>query len=128
MSDPALIEAVRQTKPVVILDTASRFLQANDENSAAQNRLLVNDIVALRAAGAVSVIILHHAKKAAGEKREAMTLQNMLRGTTDFGAMCDQAHGIRMDEHLYNRGAGPMESKRSLSAVLKQPPYPAMGA
>jgi len=88
----------------------------------------VNDIVALRAAGAVSVIILHHAKKAAGEKREAMTLQNMLRGTTDFGAMCDQAHGIRMDEHLYNRGAGPMESKRSLSAVLKQPPYPAMGA
>src|SRR5260370_583791 len=90
LSDPALIEAVRQTKPVVILDTTSRFLQANDENSAAQNRLLVNDIVALRAAGAVSVIILHHAKKAAGAKREAMTLQNMLRGTTDFGAMCDQ--------------------------------------
>lgn len=109
LSDPALMEAVRQTKPVVILDTASRFLQANDENSAAQNRLLVNDITALRAAGAVCVIILHHAKKATNEKREAMTLQNMLRGTTDFGAMCDQAYGIRMDEHLYSRGAGPME-------------------
>jgi hypothetical protein len=109
LSDPALMEAVRQLKPVVILDTASRFLQANDENSAAQNRLLVNDIIALRAAGAVSVIILHHAKKSQGEKREAMTLDNMLRGTSDFGAMCDQAYGIRMDEHLYNRGAGPME-------------------
>jgi hypothetical protein len=96
-------------KPVVILDTASRFLQANDENSAAQNRLLVNDIIALRAAGAVCVIILHHAKKAQSAKREAMTLDNMLRGTSDFGAMCDQAYGIRMDEHLYNRGAGPME-------------------
>ena len=93
----------------MILETASRFLQANDENSAAQNRLPVNDIVALRAAGAVCVIILHHAKKATSEKREAMTLQNMLRGTTDFGAMCDQAYGIRMDEHLYNRGAGPFE-------------------
>jgi hypothetical protein len=109
LSDPSLMEAVRQLKPVVILDTASRFLQANDENSAAQNRLLVNDITSLRAAGAVCVIILHHAKKGAGEKRETMTLQNMLRGTTDFGAMCDQAYGIRMDEHLYNRGAGPME-------------------
>jgi hypothetical protein len=109
LSDPALMEAVRQTQPVVILDTASRFLQANDENSAAQNRQLVNDITALRAAGAVSVIILHHAKKSQSTKRETMTLDNMLRGTSDFGAMCDQAYGIRMDERLYNRGAGPME-------------------
>ena len=109
LSDPALMEAVRQLKPVIILDTASRFLQANDENSSAQNRLLVNDITSLRAAGAVCVIILHHAKKSQSAKREAMTLDNMLRGTSDFGAMCDQAYGIRMDEHLYNRGAGPME-------------------
>jgi hypothetical protein len=109
LSDPSLMEAIRQMKPVVILDTASRFLQANDENSAAQNRLLVNDIMALRAAGAVCVIILHHAKKSQSTKREMMTLDNMLRGTSDFGAMCDQAYGIRMDEHLYNRGAGPME-------------------
>jgi hypothetical protein len=103
------MEAVRQLQPVIILDTASRFLQANDENSAAQNRLLVNDIIALRAAGAVCVIVLHHAKKLTNEKRETMTLENMLRGTSDFGAMCDQAYGIRMDERLYNRGAGPME-------------------
>jgi hypothetical protein len=109
LSDPALMEAVRQLKPVVILDTASRFLHADDENSAAQNRLLVNDITALRAAGAVCVIILHHAKKSQSAKREAMTLENMLRGTSDFGAMCDQAYGIRRDEHLYNHGAGPME-------------------
>jgi hypothetical protein len=109
LSDPALMEAVRQLTPVVILDTASRFLQSNDENSAAQNRLLVNDVIALRAAGAVAVIILHHAKKSTTEKRETMTLENMLRGTSDFGAMCDQALGIRMDDHLFNRGAGPME-------------------
>jgi hypothetical protein len=109
LSDLALMEAVRQKRPVVILDTASRFLQANDENNAAQNRLLVNDIIALRAAGAVAVIILHHAKKSQTVKRRAMTLDNMLRGTSDFGAMCDQAYGIQMDETLYNRGAGPME-------------------
>ncbi len=109
LTDPALMEAVRQLTPVVILDTASRFLQAADENSAAQNRQLVNDVIALRAAGAVAVIILHHAKKSTTEKRETMTLENMLRGTSDFGAMCDQAYGIRMDERLYSRGAGPME-------------------
>jgi hypothetical protein len=109
LSDPSLMEAVRQLTPVVILDTASRFLQANDENSAAQNRMLVNDVIALRAAGAIAVIILHHAKKSTTEKRETMTLENMLRGTSDFGAMCDQAYGLRVDEHLHNRGAGPME-------------------
>jgi AAA domain/Bifunctional DNA primase/polymerase, N-terminal len=109
LSDPALMEAVRQLTPVVILDTASRFLQANDENSSAQNRLLVNDVIGLRAAGAVAVVILHHAKKSTTENRERMTLENMLRGTSDFGAMCDQAYGIRMDEHIFDRGAGPME-------------------
>jgi AAA domain/Bifunctional DNA primase/polymerase, N-terminal len=109
LSDPYLMEAVRQQHPVIILDTASRFIHGNDENSAAENRLLVNDILALRAAGAVLVIILHHAKKSTTENRETMTLENMLRGTSDFGAMCDQAYGIRLDVHLYNRGAGPME-------------------
>jgi hypothetical protein len=109
LSDPSLMEAVRQLKPVVILDTAVRFLRSSDENSSAQNRMLVDDVIALRAAGAVAVIILHHAKKSTTENRERMTLENMLRGTSDFGAMCDQALGIRMDEHLFNRGAGPME-------------------
>jgi len=109
LSDPCLMEAVRQQHPVIILDTASRFIHGNDENSAAENRLLVNDILALRAAGAVLVIILHHAKKSTTENRETMTLENMLRGTSDFGAMCDTAYGIRLDVHLYNRGAGPME-------------------
>jgi hypothetical protein len=109
LSDPSLLEAVRQRAPVVILDTASRFLRSKDENSAAENRSLVNDVIELRAAGAVAVIILHHAKKSTTEKREAMTLENMLRGTSDFGAMCDQAYGIRRDDHLYNHGAGPTE-------------------
>ena len=109
LSDPLLLEAVRQTKPIVFLDTASRFLKSGDENSAAQNRMLVNDVTALLAAGAVSVVILHHATKAAKDKRESMKLENMLRGTSDFGAMCDQAYGVRKDDALYANGAGPME-------------------
>ena len=109
LSDPRLLEAVRQTKAVVFLDTASRFMKGNDENAAAQNRLLVNDVVALLAAGAVAVVLIHHATKSAKANQEKMTLENMLRGTGDFGAMADQAYGIRKDMNLYANGAGPME-------------------
>jgi hypothetical protein len=109
LSDPHLLEAVHQTKAVVFLDTASRFMKGNDENAAAQNRLLVNDVVALLAAGAVAVVLIHHATKSAKTNQEKMTLENMLRGTGDFGAMADQAYGIRKDMNLYANGAGPME-------------------
>ena len=109
LGDPCLLEAVRQTKAVVFLDTASRFMKGNDENAAAQNRQLVNDVISLLAAGAVSVVLIHHATKAAKQKQEAMTLENMLRGSSDLGAMCDQAYGIRKDMRLYQNGAGPME-------------------
>jgi hypothetical protein len=109
LSDPHLLEAVRQTKAVVFLDTASRFMKGNDENAAAQNRQLVNDVIALLAAGAVCVVLVHHATKAAKANQEKMTLENMLRGSSDFGAMCDQAYGVRKDMSLYANGNGPME-------------------
>jgi hypothetical protein len=109
LGDPYLMQAVKETNAVVILDTASRFMKGNDENSAAQNRILVNDVVALLAAGAVCVILIHHATKSAKTNGEKMTLENMLRGTGDFGAMCDQAYGIRKDMNLYANGSGPME-------------------
>ena len=38
-----------------------------------------------------------------------MTLENMLRGTSDFAAMCDQTYGLRVDVNLHNHGSGPME-------------------
>jgi hypothetical protein len=107
LGDPYLIETIRQLKPVVFLDTATRFMKSNDENNAAQNRMLVNDVTSLLAAGAVCVVILHHATKAS--KNEAMDLQNMLRGTSDLAAMCDSTFGIRKDESLHNNGAGPLE-------------------
>jgi len=107
LSDPRLLEAVRQTKGVVFLDTASRFMRTNDENSAAQNRMLVNDVIALLSAGAVCVVLVHHATK--DSKKDDLNLENALRGTSDFGAMCDQAYGIRKDEKKYKNGAGPLE-------------------
>jgi len=108
LDNPLLLEAVRQLKPVVFLDTAIRFSESADENSAAANKQLVDDVTALRAAGAIAVVLLHHAKKDSGSAGQ-MSLENMLRGTGDFAAMCDTAYGVRRDDSLYNNGGGPLE-------------------
>jgi hypothetical protein len=109
LDSPLLLEAVRQHRPVVFLDTAIRFSKSEDENSAAANKKLVDDVIALRAAGAPAVVLLHHAKKDTGKRKSKMTLENMLRGTGDLGAMCDTAYGVRRDDSLYNNGGGPLE-------------------
>lgn len=96
LDDPYVREAVRQIKPIVVLDTAIRFSTASDENAAMQNKALADAIVALRQAGAVAVIGLHHSTKAsAGEKP---SLENTLRGTGDLGAMCDAVYCVEQEE------------------------------
>jgi len=107
LDNPALMEAVRIMKPVVFLDTAIRFSQSTDENAAAQNKLLADNIIALRQAGAISVIALHHSTKAMREQE--MTLENVLRGTGDLAAMADAVYGLRRDDGLYDQGRGPNE-------------------
>lgn len=107
LDDPYLMQAVKDTNAVVFLDTAARFMKTTDENSAAQNQALVNDVFTLCQAGAIAVVLLHHATKASAN--EAPTLENMLRGTGDFAAMCDMVYGIRKDRVKYSGGAGPME-------------------
>jgi hypothetical protein len=109
LSDRYLMQAVKDTNAVVFLDTAARFMTTSDENSAAQNRQLVDDVIALQAAGAVAVVLNHHATKAAQSEGAVMTLENMLRGTGDFAAMCDQVYGIRKDRQTWANGSGPME-------------------
>jgi hypothetical protein len=107
LDDPILKKAVEKLKPVVFLDTMVRFNQSKDENDAASNQKLAKDIISLRAAGAVSVIILHHSTKASAN--EEMTLENCLRGTGDTAALCDSVYAIRRDRILYADGAGPNE-------------------
>ena len=107
LQDPALIQAVRELHPVIILDTMRRFTYTTDENAAAQNKMFFDHALNLRAEGALSVMVNHHATKASG--KEEMTLENMFAGTGDIGAMFDEAYGIRADRHLYQRGAGPLQ-------------------
>jgi hypothetical protein len=107
LSDDILRKAITVMKPVVFLDTAIRFSLSTDENSAAQNKQLADDIIALRQAGAIAVIALHHSTKAA--KKSEMTLENVLRGSGDIAALPDAVYGLRRDDILYDHGRGPNE-------------------
>jgi hypothetical protein len=107
MSDPAVFAAVRELKPVVILDTAVRFNRGSDENSANSNKFFVDDSVSLIAAGARGVFGLHHATK--NSRNEGLTQENSLRGSGDLAAMCDSVYGLKRNEALYDDGSGPLQ-------------------
>jgi|SRR5579883_870463 len=92
LANPLLLSAIRELKPAVFLDTAIRFSDADSENSSSENaKGLANSIFALLRAGSPAVIGLHHRPK---NVAESMTLENVLRGTGDLGAMCDAVYGL----------------------------------
>jgi Bifunctional DNA primase/polymerase, N-terminal/AAA domain len=123
LDSPILAEAVKKMKPLIVLDTLPRFNESGDENDAAANKKLVDDIANLRALGCVGILALHHATKSSADM--PMTLENVLRGTGDLGAMADSVYGIRRDRSLYNDGAGPMELEvRCLKPRDFDPPTP----
>lgn len=97
LDDPLLLGAVKNLKPVVILDTAIRFSDAGDENSATDNAQgLAKLIFGLLAAGAKAVVGVHHSPKDSADKKP--DLRNTLRGTGDFGAMADCVYGLKLKD------------------------------
>lgn len=103
-NDPLLADALAAMRPVVFLDTAIRFTDRVDENSAAENAGgLAKAIFRLINLGACAVVGLHHAPKAADS--QPMTKENLLRGTGDLSAMCDNVWGLRWDDG--NNTGGP---------------------
>jgi hypothetical protein len=103
LNDSCLESCVKEWQPIVFLDTAIRFNPAADENSSSQNaKLLARDILKLIQFGAKSVVCLHHSPKYK-KKDNHMTLENVLRGTGDIGAMCDAVWGIEHDRQKSNK-------------------------
>jgi 5S rRNA maturation endonuclease (ribonuclease M5) len=96
LADARLLAAVKDAH--VILDTAARFADG-EENSASDNaRGLAADIFGLLAAGARSVICAHHSPKSF-LKENTMSLEGILRGTGDIGAMATTVWGVKqLDE------------------------------
>ncbi len=92
LDDPRILHASNRAH--VILDTMVRFAEG-EENSASDNqRGLATDIFNLLAAGARSVLAAHHAAKSFA-KDSVMTLENVLRGSGDVGAMLGACYGVK---------------------------------
>jgi hypothetical protein len=92
LSDPTVLAAAKDA--YVFLDPTIRFEKGNENEAADNQRGLAHDIFTLGRAGARAVIAAHHAPKNFA-KESVMTLENMLRGTGDIGAMVATAWGIK---------------------------------
>jgi hypothetical protein len=101
LADPLLQAAIRELQPVVFLDTAIRFSNSEDENSAAENQELARAIFSLIYNGARAVVCLHHRAKDTARVEE-MTLENTLRGTGDLGAVASAVYGVRSESFAGN--------------------------
>jgi hypothetical protein len=117
LNDPLLRAAVSEWNPVVFLDTAIRFSSAKDENSASENSPLADALFSLLKDGARAVVGLHHSLKGTA-KAEELTLENVLRGTGDLGAMCDAVWGLQHDRGKETDGSQFVEESKNLTRLL----------
>jgi len=91
LTDPLLLEAANGAD--VFLDTAIRFMGGLDENSSGEQRLFADTLFALQKAGARTITGAHHSPKSFS-KDSFMTLENVLRGSGDIGAMAATCWGL----------------------------------
>ena len=100
LDDKAILYAVKGAN--VVVDTAIRFVGDADDNSASEvARGLSEDLMNLLRAGARTVIPLFHSAKDFG-KQQTMTLENMIRGSGELGAILATAWGIKQIEAKSN--------------------------
>jgi hypothetical protein len=93
---------------LVIVDTAIRFMTSGGDEKSATDNTLSRDAEILRSPEVnADVLFLHHSPKAS--RKSDLTLETVLRGTGDFGAMADSVFGFRRDEMLFEYGDGPEE-------------------
>jgi hypothetical protein len=99
LDDPRLLHAARGAD--IFLDTVTRF-KSGDENDAGENSQFAEDLFSLQRAGARSITGAHHSPKSFG-RDTFMSLENILRGTGDIGAMLATCWGIRQVDVERNR-------------------------
>jgi DnaB helicase-like protein/AAA domain-containing protein len=92
LQDPRLLHFAEGAD--VVLDTAIRFMSGDENSAGDSNRGLAADIFALLSAGARLAVCAAHSQKSF-EKENYMSLENMVRGSGDIGAMAATAWGVR---------------------------------
>lgn len=93
LTDPAVLLCAQGAD--VFLDTAIRFMDGDESSSTDNDHGLAAGIFRLLQSGARTVTAAHHSPKGF-EKATYMSLETVLRGTGDIGAMAATAWGVRM--------------------------------
>lgn len=101
LQDARLLRAAKNAH--VVCDTGIRFmLNIENENSASEAaKGLSEDFFALLRAEAKSVLALFHSPKSFNGQ-DSMTLESMIRGSGEFGAMVASAWGIKQIDRVSN--------------------------
>jgi 5S rRNA maturation endonuclease (ribonuclease M5) len=100
LDDKAILYAAQGAH--VIVDTAIRFVDEGDDNSASDMaRGLSEDLMSLLRAKAKTILALFHSAKAFGTA-DTMTLENMIRGSGELGAILATAWGIKQIDKALN--------------------------
>jgi hypothetical protein len=100
LDDPRLLFAVKHA--AVVLDTGVRFMKIKDEGNASEiAEGLSQDMMGLLRAEADNVTPLFHSPKSF-RKESVMTLENMIRGSSEIGAVLATAWGIKQIDELSN--------------------------
>lgn len=100
LDDPRLLFAVKRA--VVVMDTGVRFMKVTDEANAMEiAEGLSMDMMGLLRAEADGVIPLFHSPKSF-TKESSMTLEGMIRGSSELGAVLATAWGIKQIDKASN--------------------------
>lgn len=123
LSDSRMLAAAEGAD--VFLDTAVRFMEGS-ENDAQDTRPFVQTLFRLLHAGARSITGAHHAPKGF-EGQNFMTLENILRGSGDIGAMLSTAWGVRQVDGartaLYVQNVKPRDFQPCQPFLLEGRPH-----
>ncbi len=99
LTDPRILKAVEGAD--VFLDSVIRFT-VGSENDAENIRLFSDVLFRLLHGGARTITGCHHSPKSF-ETAQSMSLENILRGSGDLGAMVSTVWGIRQVDAVRNR-------------------------
>jgi hypothetical protein len=99
LTDPRILKAAEGAD--VFLDTAVRFM-GGSENDTESSRKFAEMLFKVLASGARTVTGAHHAPKGF-ESQDRMTIEGVLRGSGDIGAMLCTCWGIRQVDAATNR-------------------------
>ncbi len=99
LQDPRLLCAAKGAH--VFLDTAMRFADGDESSASDISQGLAKDLFALTGAGARAITGAHHSPKTFARENQ-MTLENVLRGSGDLGAMLSTCWAVKLVDPIQN--------------------------